>query len=209
MRKFNANKTLANAILTESPDPLQLRYSRGSCNIEHDKLLIAGYELCPNNEDDTEVLAIIAADPKFGNVKNIIESARHDYDRINSCARRFLVDVQAGSCPVVAHDPYTGWELFMDDHSYSIYGAVRVLNACLKALADECRLAKVAPPEPMTDQRALAEIEEAQEVLQKHYDNGFLLGFWHEQYDDFQYRYVEGEYARRAEVEAEDAAKAA
>lgn len=58
----------------------------------------------------------------------------------------------------------------------------------------------------MTDEFALKEIEAARTVLQRHYDAGFLLGFWHEQYDGFQYRYTEGEYARRAEIEAEDAA---
>jgi len=55
----------------------------------------------------------------------------------------------------------------------------------------------------MTDKRALEEVEAARAVLQRHYDSGFLLGFWSEQYDGFQYRYAEGEYARRAEIEAE------
>ena len=57
------------------------------------------------------------------------------------------------------------------------------------------------PDEPMTDARALREIEAARAVLEKHWDNGMLLGFWYQQYDGFQYRYVQGEYARRAEVE--------
>lgn len=62
-------------------------------------------------------------------------------------------------------------------------------------------------PEPeMTDARALAEIEAARLVLQKHYDAGFLLGVWTEQYDGVSYRYANGRYAERAEAAREVAA---
>jgi len=59
-------------------------------------------------------------------------------------------------------------------------------------------------PEPeMTDARALAEIEAARRALQKHYDAGFLLGVWTEQYDGISYRYFNGRYAERAAAERE------
>jgi hypothetical protein len=195
------NVIRANTIIAEDPDPFRFSYSKGRCSIEDDKVLISGHELCPSNEDDAEVLATIAANPKFAVAKSVIESGLREYDQTNSCVSAFLADVQAGGDPVTAHDPYTGWELFMDSHSYSFYGAVRIVNACLKALADEYRLAKAAPTEPMTDELALREIEAAKCTLEKHYDSGFLLGFWHEQYDGFQYRYADGLYAERAQHE--------
>jgi len=57
----------------------------------------------------------------------------------------------------------------------------------------------------MTDERALIEINEAKGVLDKHIDNGFLLGVWTED-EGFCYRYVDGRYADRAEKGYDDAA---
>lgn len=54
---------------------------------------------------------------------------------------------------------------------------------------------------PMTDERALFEVEVAVKKLQKHYDAGFLLGIWNEQYDGVAYRCANGRYAELAERE--------
>lgn len=53
----------------------------------------------------------------------------------------------------------------------------------------------------MTDAQALSEIEEAKRILDKHYDSGFLIGVWHEQYDGISYRYADGRYAELAKRE--------
>lgn len=56
---------------------------------------------------------------------------------------------------------------------------------------------------PMTDAQALSEIEEAKRILDRHYDSGFLLGVWHEQYDGICYRYAEGRYDELAQRDTE------
>ena len=58
---------------------------------------------------------------------------------------------------------------------------------------------------PMTDRRARKEVESACNTLQRHYDAGFLLGTWHEQYDGICFGCANGRYAELAQVEAEDA----
>jgi len=137
------------------------------------------------------------------------------YDELeahNSAAvKRLLADIRKGGEPKFILDPNTGWDLCMDDHNafYPLYGASEIVNALLEALSADYRSVSAEHCDPMSDDRALEEIGAAKAVLQRHYDAGFLLGFWHEQYDGFQYRYADGQYARRAEIEAEDAAKAA
>lgn len=59
---------------------------------------------------------------------------------------------------------------------------------------------------PMTDRRARKEVEAARNILQRHYDAGFLLGVWHEQYDGICFRYAEGRYSELAERDSEDKA---
>ncbi|PCJ06602.1 MAG: hypothetical protein COB16_12700 [Rhodobacteraceae bacterium] len=58
---------------------------------------------------------------------------------------------------------------------------------------------------PMTDKRALEEVNSAVEVLQRHWDCGFLLGIWQEQMDGILYRFTDGCYESRALSDAEAA----
>ncbi|MBZ8118565.1 hypothetical protein KUD11_07865 [Roseovarius sp. LXJ103] len=55
----------------------------------------------------------------------------------------------------------------------------------------------------MTDAQALSGIEDAKRILDKHYDTGFPLGVWHEQYDGIFYRYADGRYAELAQRDLE------
>lgn len=56
---------------------------------------------------------------------------------------------------------------------------------------------------PMTDAQALAEIEEAKRILDKHHDSYFLLGVWQERDDGICYRYANGRYAELAKRDSE------
>jgi len=163
-----------------------------------------------------------------------IKVAQKNFQIDSKASQKFLFDVRCGGVPEIMYDPMTGWELFMDGHGviFPLESCVEAVNMILQALTYHYqRLSavlgdpdkkwdiagvqqlhrtddthKTKPTGPMTDRLALEEVEAAKETLQRHYDSGFLLGFWSEQYDGFQYRYADGDYARRAEIEVRDEA---
>ena len=57
----------------------------------------------------------------------------------------------------------------------------------------------------MTQKKALAEMDKAKEIIDRHVDMGWLLGYHHEFGDGFTYRYVNDRYEQRAMDEEEKA----
>lgn len=58
--------------------------------------------------------------------------------------------------------------------------------------------------EPMTDARALRGIKAAKDIIDRHHDAGWLLGYHHEEMDGFVYRYADGRYDERNRVAREE-----
>lgn len=58
----------------------------------------------------------------------------------------------------------------------------------------------------MTQKKALAEMDKAKEIIDRHVDLGWLLGYHHESGDGFTYRYASGRYEERLRMYGEDAA---
>lgn len=58
----------------------------------------------------------------------------------------------------------------------------------------------------MTEKKALAEMDKAKEIIDRHVDMGWLIGYHHEFGDGFSYRYASGRYEERLRMYEEDAA---
>lgn len=60
--------------------------------------------------------------------------------------------------------------------------------------------------ETMTEKKAIAEMEMAKEIIDRHVDLGWLLGYHHESCEGFNYRYASGRYEKRLRMYGEHAA---
>ena len=55
-----------------------------------------------------------------------------------------------------------------------------------------------------TDKQAVREMELAKRIIDRHYDNRWLLGYHHQEMDGFSYCYADGRYEELAQRARED-----
>lgn len=70
---------------------------------------------------------------------------------------------------------------------------IEELRDILNAVLGEANSAQ-----PMNDEKALAEMAMVKEIIDRHVDMGWLLGYHHESNDCFSFRYASGRYEQRA-----------
>ncbi|WP_287013595.1 hypothetical protein [Actibacterium sp.] len=103
-------------------------------------------------------------------------------------------------------------ERFTYENGHLFLDGSFVGDALTNALRPDTLLTLIRRPkaqEPMTDKRALQEMEAAKVIIDRHHDAGWLLGYHHEDMEGFVYRYADGRYEERARIareETEDAA---
>lgn len=156
-----------------------------------------------------------------------IKTAQENYQLNMAATKKFLFDVRCGGEPEIINDPVTGWELFMDgrgvifslEHSESAVNMIlynlayhyRRLSAALGDPDQKCNRVsveqlrctdnthKTVPTVPMTDERALRELDQAKRIIDKHLANGFVADVFVNSDDCFDFAYSVGRYA---EIEA-------